>query len=197
MHWFQAGIRVTDATTPDRLQPGDQAPEFQVQRADGGVARLADFHGQRLLLVFVRHLACLPCQEHLREVEGAIATIAATGVRVLVVSFDGINEVVRYASSLNLSFPVASDDSRAAYRAYGLTSASFWHTWHPKTLWRYVKLLRQGRKLQKPQKGSDLSQLGADFVVDVEGRVAYAHYSERPDDRPDIADVVQAAVGSD
>lgn len=184
-----------DTATLNRLQPGDAAPGFRVQLADGGVAALDDYSGQRLLLVFVRHLACLPCQQHLHEIESELAAIRESGTRVLVISFDGLEEVRRYRSRLQVSFRVASDESRRAYRAYGLARASFLQTWHPKTLWRYVTLLRQGRKLQKPRKGSDLSQLGADFVVDASGRVAYAHYSERPDDRPAIAEVVRAVVG--
>lgn len=174
-----------------QLQRGDRAPDFKVELAAGGVARLADFSDGRLLLVFVRHLACLPCQEHLRELEGELAAITGAGAHVLVVSFDEFQQVVDYGASLNLSFPLASDSARAAYRGYGLASASFWHTWHPKTLWRYITLLGQGRKLQRPHKGSDLSQLGADFVIDPGGIIAYAHYSERPDDRPEVSEIVQ------
>jgi len=188
---------VSDTTTLRRLLPGENAPDFEVQRADGGVARLGDYSGRRLLLVFVRHLACLPCQQHLHEIDSELAVIEGSGARILVISFDGHEEVRHYRLKLNVSFPVASDESRAAYRAYGLARASFLRTWHPKTLSRYVTLLRQGLKLQKPRKGSDLSQLGADFVVDADGRVAFAHYSERPDDRPAIADVVRAVIGFD
>ena len=175
-----------------RLLPGDPAPDCRVELADGGVTRLSDFADGRLLLVFVRHLACLPCQEHLRELQGEVAAISGAGAHVLVVSFDEFQQVVDYGASLNLSFPLASDSARAAYRGYGLASASFWHTWHPKTLWRYITLLGQGRKLQRPHKGSDLSQLGADFVIDPGSIIAYAHYSERPDDRPEVSEIVQA-----
>jgi hypothetical protein len=64
-------------------------------------------------------------------------------------------------------------------------------------LWRYLTLWRKGRKIQRPGKGSDLSQLGADFVVDAHGTISYAHYSERPDDRPDIMEIVNAVVKQD
>lgn len=179
-----------------RIQPGDRAPDFCVQLTDGSLARFADYRGRRLLLVFVRHLACLPCQEHLREIEGELAVISGNGTSVLVVSFDAADKVAGYAASLDLSVPVASDDSRAAYRAYGLASASLWNTWHPRTLWRYVKLLGRGRKLKRPEKGSDLSQLGADFIVGPAGDILYAHYSERPDDRPEIDEIVRAVTKS-
>lgn len=187
---------MADLAMSQRVRPGDRAPDFRVQLTDGGFARLADYRGRRLLLVFVRHLACLPCQEHLREIESEMPAISGNGTDVLVISFDAADKVSGYAESLDLSVPVASDDSRAAYRAYGLASASLWNTWHPRTLWRYVKLLGRGRKLKRPEKGSDLSQLGADFVVGSDGNILYAHYSERPDDRPEIGEVVRAAIRS-
>ena len=70
-------------------------------------------------------------------------------------------------------------------------------TWHPKTLWRYLVLLYKGRKFKRPKKGDDLSQLGADFVVDANGTISYVHYSVRPDDRPDIAEVIDAIAIQD
>ncbi len=48
------------------LQPSDQAPAFPVS--------LADNCGHRLVLIFARHLACLPCQEHLMEVQESLST---------------------------------------------------------------------------------------------------------------------------
>ncbi len=186
-----------DRTPSIRLRPGDTAPDFQARLLDGDIVRLADYCGQRLLLIFIRHLACLPCQEHLLEVEDRVSTLGKGGTRILVISFDTLEQVREYRSRLNLSFPIAADIARTAYDAYGLGKASFLRTWHPKTLWRYVTLWRKGRKIQRPGKGSDLSQLGADFVVDAHGTISYAHYSERPDDRPDIMEIVNAVVEQD
>ena len=188
---------VIDRTPSIRLRPGDTAPDFQARLLDGGSVRLADYRGQRLLLIFVRHLACLPCQEHLLEVEDRVSTISRGGTRILVISFDALDQVREYRSRLNLSFPIAADIARTAYSAYGLGKASFLQTWHSRTLWRYFMLWRKGRKIQRPGKGSDLSQLGADFVVGVDGTISYAHYSERPDDRPHITKIINVAVNQD
>lgn len=185
---------MTDQIQSMRLQPGDVAPEFQVQLPDGRAVHLADYRGERLLLIFLRHLACLPCQEHLCEVQDRLSEIRNRGTHILVISFDGLDQVRKYRSLLNLSFPVAADTGRAAYRAYGLTRASFLQTWHAKTMWRYLVLIREGRRFRRPKKGDDLSQLGADFVVDAHGKIEYAHYGARPDDRPDIAEVIDAIV---
>ncbi len=186
-----------DRTPSIRLRPGDTAPDFQAQLLDGKIVRLADYRRQRLLLIFVRHLACLPCQEHLLEVEDRVSTIGRGDTRILVISFDALDQVREYRSRLNLSFPIAADITRTSYAAYGLGKASFLQTWHPRTLWRYFMLWRKGRKIQRPGKGSDLSQLGADFVVGVDGTISYAHYSERPDDRPHITEIINAVVNQD
>ena len=183
-----------DKTPSTCLRAGDMAPAFQAQLPEGGIVCLGDYRGQRLLLIFIRHLACLPCQEHLFEIEGRLSTLSKDGGRILVISFDTLDQIREYRAQLNLSFPIAGDTARAAYKAYGLTQASFLQAWHPKTLWRYVRLLSKGRKFQWPKRGSDLSQLGGDFVVDADGTIVYAHYSERPDDRPKIAEVTNAVV---
>jgi peroxiredoxin len=39
------------------MKPGDIVPDCEFQRPDGSVARLSDFTGQPLLLIFLRHLA--------------------------------------------------------------------------------------------------------------------------------------------
>ncbi len=41
---------------PRRLQPGDAAPEFTLPTTEGGEARLADYRGRTLVLVFNRWL---------------------------------------------------------------------------------------------------------------------------------------------
>ena len=174
------------------LQPSDQAPAFCAQLSGGKTVCLADYRGHRLVLIFVRHLACLPCQEHLLEVQDSLPTISEQGAQVLVVSFDTVEQLEGYRTRLKLTFPVAADPERVAYEAYGLTQGSLLHIWHPKTLWRYVVLRLKGRKLQRPKKGDDLSQLGGDFVVNARGEVVFAHYSSRPDDRPEVAAIMDA-----
>jgi peroxiredoxin len=41
----------------DPLRPGDAAPDFTVQLADGKTLQLSDFRGRPLVLIFTRHLA--------------------------------------------------------------------------------------------------------------------------------------------
>ena len=54
----------------------------------------------------------------------------------------------------------------------------------------YSRLFRQGRHLERPS--GDTLQLGGDFVVDRDGRLAYAYRSRGPDDRPSVDDLLDA-----
>jgi len=113
---------------------------------------------------------------------------------VLVVSFARIDVIEALRAHLGLPFPIAADPDRCAYRAYGLLRGSVWRVWHPRVLWRYVVLLIRGRKLRRPARGEDLSQLGGDFVIGPDGSLQLAYRSERPDDRPSIDEII-AAIG--
>jgi hypothetical protein len=72
----------------------------------------------------------------------------------------------------------------------GLRRGSWWRVWGLKSVRAYGRLLRHGRRLERPS--SDTLQLGGDFVVDRDGRLAYAYRSRGPDDRPTVDDLVDA-----
>lgn len=75
------------------------------------------------------------------------------------------------------------DEPRLAYRAFGL-ERSWWRSWQPKTVWRYVQLLLSGRRWRGIQ--GDSAQLGGDFVIDRQGVVRLAYRSDDPTDRPSV-----------
>ena len=111
---------------------------------------------------------------------------------VLVVSFAPVDRLEEYRQYLELPFTIASDHDRLAYRAYGLTRGSLLQVWGPRVIWRYLNLVIRGRKLKRPEKGDDLSQLGGDFVVARDGSLLYRHISQSPADRPPVEDLLRA-----
>ena len=98
----------------------------------------------------------------------------------------------RFASPLL----VVTSEDRAAYQAYGLGRGPWWKVYGWATIRRYVQLLRAGRRFEKPRPQDDTLQLGGDFVVDPEGRVAYAFRSSGPDDRPAVDGLIEAVEAS-
>ena len=109
---------------------------------------------------------------------------------VVVVTFTRQRNLAGYRRRFVDPLTVVSDEERRVYRAYGLGRGPWWRVYGVATLRRYVELLRRGRRLERPTE--DTLQLGGDVVVDREGRLAYVHRSRRPDDRPDVDELVAA-----
>lgn len=85
-----------------------------------------------------------------------------------------------------------SDERRVAYRAYNLGRASWLRTLTPKALAPYVTLYLRRRGPRPAYGGQDLRQMGGDFVVAPDGRVAFAYASHDPADRPNVDELLAA-----
>jgi peroxiredoxin len=93
---------------------------------------------------------------------------------------------------LGLAYPVLADETLVVYRAYGLRRGSLWRVWGLGAIRAYARLLRRGGRLERPT--GDTLQLGGDFVVDRDGRLAYTYRSRGPDDRPSVDDLLNAVL---
>ncbi|MGI8794491.1 MAG: AhpC/TSA family protein [Acidimicrobiales bacterium] len=89
---------------------------------------------------------------------------------------------------------VVTDEERAGYRAFGLGRGPWWRVYGWATIRRYAQLMRQGRRFERPRAHDDTLQLGGDFVIAADGRVAYAFRSTGPDDRPPVDDLINAVA---
>jgi peroxiredoxin len=85
------------------LKAGTPAPDFRLPRIDEGELSLADFHGERVLLVF-SDPDCGPCDElapRLQEIH-----LQQTALQVLVVSRRDVEANRAKAAALGLTFPI-------------------------------------------------------------------------------------------
>ena len=112
------------------------------------------------------------------------------GAPVALITFTKPRNLRGFRRRLGLAYPVLADETRAVYRAYGLPRGSWWRVWGVNSVRAYGRLLRRGRRLERPR--GDTLQLGGDFVVDRDGRVAYVYRSRGPDDRPSVDDLLDA-----
>jgi hypothetical protein len=113
---------------------------------------------------------------------------------LVVVTFSGDpSRLAAYRHHLGLEtagVPVVSDLGRDLYRLLGARRGRLHRVWSPGTLAMYARLVRQGRRLQRPRE--DTRQLGGDAVVDHTGRLHRVWLPEGPDRRPAIAEIVTA-----
>jgi hypothetical protein len=89
---------------------------------------------------------------------------------------------------------VLRDIDRNAYTAFGLGRGSFLRVWGSRAARRYASLLRADGfgGLHRPIE--DTRQLGGDFVIDPDGRLAWAFWGAGPDDRPSVDDLIAAVT---
>ena len=113
---------------------------------------------------------------------------------VVLVTFTNQDELATYQQRNALPFPVVSDPSRAAYRAYGLGRGSVARVWGWQAARRNAQILRRSglRSWRRPTE--DTLQLGGDFVVNPDGTLVYGFWGEGPDDRPSVDDLIAAIV---
>ena len=111
---------------------------------------------------------------------------------VALVTFTDPSTLAAYRDEHALAFPVLRDPDRTLYRAYGLGRGRLRRIWNLAVARRYVEVLRDHglRALRRPVE--DTRQLGGDFVLAPDGTLAWGFWSEGPDDRPSVDEIVAA-----
>lgn len=170
------------------IDVGSFAPDFELTDEWGEIWRLSEHRDRPCVLVFQRHLACLPCQEHLLSLRDRVERFG--DAPVVVVTFAEVERLAPYRSALELPFVLLSDRDRGVYRRYELARGSWWRIYGVRTLRMYARLLRAGRRPTRPTE--DTMQLGGDFVIDQDGMIAFAARPVSPATRPSVEAIIAA-----
>jgi len=110
---------------------------------------------------------------------------------IAVVTFADPARLAAYRDHLDIPFSILSDPDRALYRAVGAERGSNRKIWSLGTIRTYARLLRKGRRLQRPTE--DIHQLGADIIARPDGVITYLALPPTPDARPPIEELIRAA----
>jgi len=164
--------------------------DFDLRELDGSVFPARRLLGRPTILILLRHLGCLFCQEHLRQLRAHDAEIDAAGGSVVVISFAAPEHVARFAKAIGHPYRWLSDPSRSSYRAFGAGRGGPLNPFSPTDLWRSLTSGLRGKPWIPQQ--ADLWQLGADFVFDAGGRLTMAHRCRSSHDRPPAGEVMAA-----
>ncbi len=100
---------------------GDPAPDFSLQGSDGKTYQLADFKGKKgVVLAWFPKAFTGGCTSECKSMHESGADIARAGVAAFAVSVDDAATNKKFAESLGLGFPILSDPTKAAAKAYGV-----------------------------------------------------------------------------
>jgi hypothetical protein len=109
---------------------------------------------------------------------------------VVVTFADDPERLGPFAKHLGVDFPLVADVNRELYTLLGAGRGTFRQVWSRKTIAMYVRLMRDGRRLHKPI--DDTRQLGADALIDRQGRLHRLWLPASPDARPTIDEIMIA-----
>ncbi len=119
---LRAGNPVPAASPPASmgLTTGIPAPDFELERLDGGTVRLSDLRGKVVLLNFWATW-CVPCREEMPLLAQIYRDYHGQGLEILGVNLtsqDEVGEVRQFVKEFDLPFPILLDHNARAERAY-------------------------------------------------------------------------------
>jgi peroxiredoxin Q/BCP len=129
---------------------GDMAPDFEMPATGGRTVSLGTMQGRAFVLYFYPKADTPGCTKEACAFQEALPQLGAIGLDVIGVSPDKMKPIEKFAEKYNLSFPLASDETKAVAERYG--------TWVEKSMY--------GRKYMGMERST--------FLIDAEGRIAKA-----------------------
>jgi peroxiredoxin Q/BCP len=139
----------------DRLTPGDPAPDFTLQDADGTPVSLADRRGRKVIVYFYPAAMTPGCTKEACDFTDNLDQLASAGYDVLGISPDTPEKLAKFRTKESLRVTLLSDPDRATLTAYGA----------------YGEKMNYGKKI--------MGVIRSTFVVDESGRIAHAFYNVR------------------
>jgi thioredoxin-dependent peroxiredoxin len=138
--------------TGERLEPGDEAPDFTLPDADGNPVSLSSLRGQRVIVYFYPAAMTPGCTKEACDFSESLPDLNAAGTTVLGISPDAPAKLARFRDKEGITFPLLSDPDRTALTAYGA----------------YGEKMNYGKKT--------MGVIRSTFVVGADGKVEKAYY---------------------
>ncbi len=114
--------------------------------------------------------------------------ITEAGLQVVAIGLGQPKYAERYCGKLAPSLTCLTNEEPELNHAYGLTRAGIFQLISPSGMRNGVRASRAGFKQGKAT--GDVRMLPGTFVVDTNGVVLYAYYSDNAGDHPDIAELL-------
>lgn len=168
---------------------------IEVFDLDGKPHRIDSFWQTRpVMLLFVRHFACVFCREQVNELKPHFAELKQRGVDVVIIGNGNAHFARAFVTDLGLDVPVYSDEQRKAYAAASLVR-SFGSMVHPGAAFALVRALFACSKPSLAVQG-DAQQQGGTFVVKPGGQVTFEYRSRYSGDHPKARELVAQALAA-
>src|ERR1700733_9768881 len=95
--------------TEQRLEPGDDAPEFSLPDADGGTVSLSALRGQQVIVYFYPAAMTPGCTKEACDFTASLPDFSKAGMTVLGISPDAPAKLQKFRDKEHLASPLLSD----------------------------------------------------------------------------------------
>jgi glutaredoxin-dependent peroxiredoxin len=150
------------------VRVGDKAPDFTLADTDKKPRSLKEFIGKKTVLAFFPGAFTGVCTKEMCAFRDSLSRFNELNAQVVGISVDAPFSNKAFASQNNLQFPILSDYSRAAVKAYGIVLDNF------AGLSGYAAAKRSV------------------FVLDTQGIVRYAWVTDDPGVEPKYDEITEA-----
>jgi peroxiredoxin len=173
------------------LALGDPFPDLTLESVEGTVRLSERWRDRTLIVAFMRHFGCAFCREHLIDLGKVYDEIEAAGGDVVAVFQYRAEPTRNFCRHRGVPFDCLGDPERDGYREVELGRGERKEFFGAKVVGGWARVARRRVVPGLPQ-GGDVAQRPGTFVVDMRGRVAYAHYNRDSTDNAPIDEVVGA-----
>ena len=181
---------------------GENAPDCTVINATTNLScTLSSLWNEGpVVLVFLRHLGCTFCREHIAQLQQDEERFRMAGVKLCLITVAQPKDTLFFCQERDLvrSFVCLSDPYKQAYNAYGLSRGSMAKIFAPNVFARGFQATLHGHFVGMPK--GDPFQMPGLFAVDSQGVVLFAHRSKDVSDTPPnslLFEALQAGIGND
>lgn len=164
-----------------KLKSGDIAPEFSIEDAGGKMFSLADYKGEKkVVLSFHRYAGCPICQLAMAQMKSAYGEFESRGAEVAIFVQSPRETLESQGGADMFPFRLIPDENGTIYEMYGVGSGGLGALIAPKTIRMALKATFDGHKQGKME--GNTWQLPGDFIVDTDGTLLLARVGDNMGD---------------
>jgi peroxiredoxin len=161
-----------------------KAPEVDVLLSTGEVVPLKSlYEKERMVLVFLRHLGCVFCKEHVAQLR------PLTDLNIVFVTLGGVEQTELFRKKMKSPHKFICDPDKKLHALFNLNRGGMAEFVNLHTIGRTIGAMLKGYVNGLPQ--GDAAQLPGVFIVETDGTVVWEQRGRDIADTPSAKEIRQ------
>jgi len=157
-------------------------PDVKVQMSSGEVVPLASLYAsERLALVFLRHLGCIFCREHVAQLR------RLKDLNIVFVTLGTIEQTEAFRTKMQSPHRFICDPDKSLYQHFELPKGGLTQMISPQVFVRAIGATLQGHR--NARSDGDPLQMPGVFIIDTDGQIIWQHAARHAADNPSAEEI--------